>query len=131
VRVRSTGDIVSELVAEIRSGGRLEGRDLHDRLMQSTTPDVASAGSSRDAVALEVARRFLHGEVDFYEADVIMNAVWGILVDEAGRTGQLTLGVAFAVFEAFDAGEFDLGDGLNRVEQFTVPMLLELLEAPG
>ena len=81
-------------------------------------------------MAVRIAKCFEAGMLSFDEAAAAMNAIWHEMVEDAVRFGD---GFefpepAFSIYEAFDAGEFDHGDGGDPVEKYTKPRLAEILQ---
>lgn len=82
-----------------------------------------------NALSVSVARRFLAGDMPFEEADEMVNTIYGFMVEDG-----LTYGEdfefpepAFAIYGAFDMGEWNPRDGFDGVERYTRPALLEIL----
>ncbi|MBE9610806.1 hypothetical protein [Chitinilyticum piscinae] len=87
-----------------------------------------------DVLAVEIARRFLQGSLQFDQGDVALNHLLAVMT----QTEFWTLlensypPLAFAIYRAFDAGEYHHpGDAptLDPVEQYTRPMLLAVFNA--
>lgn len=64
-------------------------------------------------------------------ADGIANVIYAAMMDDAVARGNGfgLPGPAFAIYEAFDAGEWDRGDGSDPVERYTKPALRMILDA--
>ncbi|MDJ0771746.1 MAG: hypothetical protein QNJ12_23370 [Ilumatobacter sp.] len=103
---------------------------VFDRFRTEHGLDLAEAC---DAIAVAAGRRFLAGELAYDVADALLNAVWvritDAMVDEGD--GFRFPELAYAVYDAFDAGEYDHGDGLDPVAAHTVPLLREALAEGG
>lgn len=85
-----------------------------------------------NALSLTIARRFLDGAITFDDADGIANNLYAMMVEDAvehGGDGSYPE-PAFAIYDAFDAGEWDRGDGSDPVERYTKPALREILRRP-
>jgi len=80
-------------------------------------------------LARQVSRRFLDGRLDFERADAAMVFLWPMVLadDEVAIEQQGVPEPFFSIYDAFDAGEVDLGDGVDRVEAVTRPRLREIL----
>jgi len=84
-----------------------------------------------DALAFRVARAFDDGELDYSPGDAVMNQAWTYCVvsDLIARRPQPPF--MYAVFEAFDLGEFyHPGDSssVDPVEKYTRPLIREALD---
>ena len=77
-------------------------------------------------VAIRIAERFLADDLDWGDADWAINMVWSRIVGAAEEHAFPE--PARAIFEAFDEGEYDHGDGKDPVATRTVPMLRAALE---
>ena len=79
-----------------------------------------------DSLAVRLARSFAQDEVTFGLGDAIANDLYGVCLDD--RVGDFPA-VFWAVFEAFDAGEFQRSSDLSDdpVSEHTMPMIKELL----
>jgi len=80
-------------------------------------------------IAIKVAEGFISGDIDFAYGDAVMNNIWSLMVaDVAVQEGGSALAEpAFAIYEAFDAGEWDHGEPCDPVEKFTRPQLRKIL----
>ena len=80
-------------------------------------------------IALEIARRFNEGTLAYEDADWAMNAVSAMMVEDAVRFGDgfSFAQPAFAIYLAFDEGEYDHGGSTDPVETFTRPQIRDLL----
>lgn len=91
-------------------------------LCESTSGEISA---TLNALAVEVAGRYLRGDISFTAADSLMNN----LFDHAARRSVLP--PAFMrVYEAFDQGEYHhSGDaeGVDSEVVYTKPMLLTLI----
>ena len=89
-----------------------------------------------DAFATHVATAYLVGEIDFDYGDEAMNSLFGMMASEPffKETQSTIPKMAYAIYEAFDAGEyFHPGDAQNDdpEEKYTRPRLKQLLAANG
>lgn len=83
-----------------------------------------------NAIMVRLAELFLEGELAFWDADDVANAVWPLMLDDAIERDVALPSPAFEIYEAFDAGEWDHGDpARNPVERFTRPLLREVVDA--
>ncbi|MEO7131391.1 MAG: hypothetical protein ABIZ07_08465 [Dermatophilaceae bacterium] len=76
-----------------------------------------------DAVSLEVAQRYSAGEMTFRQCDEVMSLVWSFCC----RPGHPIPDLTHEVFEAFDQGEYDHGDGADPEARFTKPMIRRIV----
>jgi hypothetical protein len=91
-----------------------------------------SASDASNAVALQIARDYLAGKLDYVVCDRIMNSLMNAVTTQeflavSDRTIPRQL---ISVYQAFDAGEYvhaDDVDGENQEEKYTRPMLISLL----
>ena len=121
--MESLNEVVATAIVKIRSGGEVDGRFLVARLDESRMDETMARDELFNSLALAVARQFQSGLIDYYEGDEITNALWWLMLETSIAP------IAFAVYEAFDTGEFDRGDGVDRVKEFTVPMIRAILAA--
>lgn len=80
-------------------------------------------------VAVTIARRFHDGMMSYEDADAAMNRIWGMVIEDTVRFGDgfELPEPAFSVYEAFDAGEYDHGDGADPVEKYTRPLVAKII----
>src|SRR5690242_13293095 len=66
-----------------------------------------------------------------YDADSAMNAIWQTMLDYLTRIEpqENLWEPTHSIYLAFDAGEWDHGDGKDPVEQFTRPQVKAILSA--
>lgn len=91
-----------------------------------------STTSLLDQLSLEVARKYAKSEISFESADRIMNSVFAMICTEEfiERNGQAFPDITYAVFQAFDEGEYDHSQDApdeNPEEKYTKPMILQVL----
>ena len=88
-----------------------------------------SADDFYNRISLHLARSFVDGLMSFEAADLAMNHIWTFMMDDAVEFGDgFTLAEpAYAIYDAFDAGEYSHGDGRDPVEAFTRPALERIL----
>ncbi|MEP5764108.1 MAG: hypothetical protein ABJ308_05925 [Halieaceae bacterium] len=67
-------------------------------------------------ISLHVAQRFDEGSMSFAEADLAMNTIFGLMINDVCEHNRDLAQPAYAIYEAFDAGEYDHGDGADPVE---------------
>jgi hypothetical protein len=87
-----------------------------------------------NVLSLAVANRFMAGEMPYDEADDIANTIYAVMMEDAAAYGSgfELPEPAFAIYDAFDAGEWNRGDGVDPVERRTKPALRRILnEHPG
>lgn len=79
-------------------------------------------------VALIVAKRFHAGTLSYEDGDAAMNAVFGMMTEDAGN-GHPDPWVqpAWSIYLAFDEGEYDHGGSSDPVETFTRPQIRDVL----
>ncbi|MCA1816719.1 MAG: hypothetical protein LC746_09995 [Acidobacteria bacterium] len=87
-----------------------------------------------DGFAIYVANAYLAGGMDFERGDTAMNSLFALMVSEPflKRTDGMIPDVAFAIYEAFDQGEYQHPNDLptdNMEEKYTRPMLKEALSS--
>jgi hypothetical protein len=83
-----------------------------------------------NAAALAVAHRFRSGVLIFSDADLAMNRLFAIMVNDMNRQPQSEVELAepaYSLYCAFDAGEYDHGDGKDPVETITRPEVQRLI----
>ena len=86
-------------------------------------------GDLYNRMAVTIAKRFHVGTMSYVDADGAMNRIWHMMVDDAARCGDRFEfpEPAFSIYEAFDAGEYDHGDGDDPVEKYTKPRIAEIV----
>lgn len=80
-----------------------------------------------DIIAVSIGKRFLDGTLAYEDGDEIMNTVWSFALrrDEIPKT-------MYAIYEAFDAGEYfreSDSEDVDPVEKYTRPALSKLLSS--
>ena len=121
---------VEEAVADLLSGDLtqpVEGERLH---AVAAGCGVAPA-EFYNALLVETARRFLLGDLSCDDADAVANDVWVSITSDMVDMGDAfeMPEPAYSIYEAFDAGEYPHGDGLDPVETYTRPDLRRILAA--
>ena len=115
---------------------RLVPTAIDGSLTRRDVEGVAAEGSRTsadvyNALLTHVAREFLAGRLGFWNADAAANTVWVLITDEMSDFGHgyPMPQPAFDIFEAFDAGEYDHGDGTDPIESITKPRLRQILDS--
>ena len=85
-----------------------------------------------DSISLEIAQSFCKGKLSFKEADRAMNSIYGYIVTDEflSSNGQTLPELTFAVFEAFDQGEYHHSNDDKSIDpqsKYTLPLLQETL----
>lgn len=89
--------------------------------------------AASDSLALHIASCFLGGTLEFDECDLAMSSLFHVMTSEPyfELTGRSIPADAFAVYRAFDEGEYvhpgDQPDDVPSVK-YTIPLLRALLE---
>ena len=81
-----------------------------------------------DRLAVSIARRFLSGNASFEYCDAVMNGLHDAML--LATPDRVSSDVAWTVFLAFDAGEFQNpsdSPSIDPVEKYTRPQLVEIL----
>jgi hypothetical protein len=114
------------VLAALRSGYQLQSREWIHGFADAHSLSVAEL---LNVLSLAVADRFMAGEMPFDDADGIANTIYAVMVEDALAHGDgfELPEPAFAIYEAFDAGEWDRGDGSDPVEHHTKPALTMIL----
>ena len=92
------------------------------QLCDATAADIDAA---LDAIAIEVAHRYLRGNIPFLSADTLMNNLFSHAVMHSGLPS-----VFMRAYEAFDEGEYHhAGDaeGVDTEVAYTKPLLSALI----
>jgi len=112
------------LIEELRNGVIERSKFGSFCAEENFTPD-----EMYNRIAVRIAEGFVAGDIDFAYGDAVMNNVWWLMVADAAKLGDgFTLAEpAFAIYEAFDAGEWDHGEMGDQVEKFTRPQLKKIL----
>ena len=77
---------------------------------------------------MAVANRFNDSAMTYDDADGVMNVLSGLMIAHVTKEAHAILPEpAWAIYLAFDAGEYDRGDGSNPVERFTRPLVKQAL----
>lgn len=79
-------------------------------------------------LTIGIARRFLAKTMDYEDGDAALNTIFALMVADLSEGPELAQ-PAYAIYEAFDAGEYHHGDGLDPAEAHTAPMLREIFDA--
>ena len=84
-------------------------------------------------MSLTIARKFDTAEMSFEDADLAMNDVYRMMVEDACKFGDWFefAEPAFSIYRAFDSGEFDRGDGVDPVDKYTRPEIRRLIGQAG
>ena len=78
-----------------------------------------------NAIAIRVAELYTQGQLDFNGADSIANSLFGYVTAVSDLQGMPE--PMYAIFLAFDAGEYPIKDGVDPADKYTKPMLKEIL----
>jgi len=83
-----------------------------------------------NSLSISVARRYQSQSLTYEEADYAANLIWSAMVQDCvDREDQGGFAQpAYDIYEAFDAGEYDHGDGDDPIEKYTKPRIKEILE---
>ena len=110
IRSASSGNLPREEVASAVEATGLTREDIYN------------------AVAVEVARRFDAGRMDYEDSDACANALHGRMITDPEDSSQIRMAhPAYEIFLAFDAGEWDRADGSDPVEEYTRPEIRSIL----
>jgi len=101
----------------------LAGEDLGGLLERYQQESGASPAESSDRLMVAIARQFLAHALTYSEADKVANRWWAWMCDPERLASQSIPDLAYSVFGAFDAGEYDHGDGYDPVKFHTIPLL--------
>lgn len=101
-----------------------------EEILACATAIRASKDEVFNRFATSVASRFLGTQLSFAEADWAMIRLAERMYGDLRSTPETYVfpEPAWSIYLAFDAGEFDLGDGVDRVEKHTKPQLRDLLD---
>ena len=113
VRAAVDGNYIGGLIDDYRRESGESFSEVSDRLM----------------VAL--AEEFLDGRLTYGDADRAANTWWALMCDRLRLQQELTPDLAYSIFGAFDEGEYDHGDGLDPVSNYTIPLLRSALNHPS
>ena len=97
-------------------------REVVDRHCLENSLEVSSFWN---AMSLEIARRYINREVSFTDADDAVNAIYSRMLDVCEQVPFAE--PAYSIFLAFDAGEYDHGDGKDPEVTYTIPELERIL----
>ena len=81
-------------------------------------------------MALIIAKRFYANTMPYDAADSAMNAIYGMMIEDAAQYGDgfVLPEPAFSIYIAFDEGEYDHGNGEDPVEKYTKPRIAEIVK---
>ena len=131
-RVRTWADAVpTEALAQIAEEESKEAFD--SALEEFRAAQGLEISDAIEVVAVVVAEQFLKHTVSFEQGDQILNLLWIRITDdlvEQGTSSSLPK-LAYDIYDAFDAGEYDHGDGKDPVMTHTIPALQETLTNLG
>lgn len=82
---------------------------------------------SFNQLSLLIAKRFELAKLSYADCDFAMNCVWPIMLDYSMKKGIPLVEPCYEIYCAFDAGEFDHGDGADPVVKYTVPAVKAVL----
>lgn len=123
VRGFGTVDPIDALIEEAARSQQI-GNAFHE----ARVSERLSFDGLCNEVALRVARRFDNDEMPYADADVAMNLLWLLMTERAvNEPGAALAEPAFAIYEAFDAGEYDHRDCQDPVAAFTRPLIRQIL----
>lgn len=91
-----------------------------------------NAVETLDALARHIARGYNHGSWTFTDADSAITSLWGFLITRASREDWIVPAFFFAVYEAFDAGEYHHAEDSRSVdpeERYTKPVIAALVSS--
>lgn len=80
-----------------------------------------------NVVSIRIAKSFICGHLSYTDADFAMNSVWPVMLDYIMESNISLVEPCYAIYEAFDQGEYDHKDGSDPVEKYTKPLLVEAL----
>jgi hypothetical protein len=81
-----------------------------------------------NSIALTIARRFNETAMTYEDADGVANALSRLMIAHVTREADACLPEpAWSIFLAFDAGEYDRGDGTDPVECYTRRLVRQAL----
>lgn len=108
----------------------IAGDDIAVLMAEYRQESGASFSETSDRLMVAVAESFLDGRLDYNDADQVANRWWGLVCNSTRPASDSIPDLAYEIFEAFDQGEYDHGDGLDSVEQYTIPLLRSALDRP-
>lgn len=81
-----------------------------------------------NTIALTVAKRFNDSVMTYDDADGVANALSGLMLAHVTSEADAHLPEpAWTIYLAFDAGEYDRGDGIDPIGRFTRPLIRQAL----
>lgn len=104
------------------------GDDLASLIGEYQRESGASFSKTSDRLMVTVAEAFLDGRLTYSDADQVANSWWSEMCDPVRLEGESIPDLARAIFEAFDEGEYDHGDGLDPAEHYAIPLLRSALD---
>ncbi|CAM5224333.1 hypothetical protein [Alishewanella longhuensis] len=114
-------------IEEILKKSISENLSLND-FERFSTKEVLRIEDSFNQLSLLIAKRFDDGEMSYEDSDYAMNGVWPIMLDYIMKKGAPLVEPCYEIYCAFDAGEFDHGDGADPVEKYTIPAIKAVLK---
>jgi hypothetical protein len=79
-------------------------------------------------MSLQIAREFHAGNLSYEDSDVAVNSIYIKMLPGELEDEFILPEPAYSIFNAFDQGEFDHGDGSNPVETITKPQIEKILK---
>jgi len=125
--VSRSGSNPDSAFAELLADAADAGFDAQ-ALVEARGDSVAALSAALDSMSLEVARRFVAGDLSFTAGDDLMNSAWSYWTVAHGLKHEFPAMLS-EVYFAFDDGEDPPADGSDPVREFTLPMLERLLRA--
>jgi len=99
-----------------------------DDFERYSTQSGVEMEESFNGLSLFIAKRFDQGEMSYEDGDFAMNGVWPVMLDYIMANDIPLIEPCYEIYCAFDAGEYDHGDGCDPVEKYTVPAIKEVLK---
>jgi hypothetical protein len=107
------------------------GESITPLIEQFQRETGASFLETADRLMVAVAEAFLEGRLSYGDADQVANVWWAWMCNPGRWESEPMPERAYAIFGAFDEGEYDHGDGFDPVQHYTIPLLRSALEPTG
>lgn len=116
----SSRDVLDAIVANLVNSVHVaDSISQHAKQAESTIADVI------DLAAVKVAQGFLDGDLTYAESDKAANDLWTFMQTQSADIPDL----AYAIYEAFDQGEYLHEPGDDLIATYTRPLLRAALGA--
>jgi hypothetical protein len=118
-----------EEMVNIANKEKIEPKEIIDYCKQNNVSLVEFL----DQFSIQIAKKYLSGELDFSFCDHIMNNIFGFMTtdEEFYKLNNIDEGPAFNIYLAFDRGEYYHSEEERNIipaDKYTKPDLIKLIK---